>query len=189
MAELFGDRGDFAIEAGTEPDGHTAAHVWGHLCVWCGGVALGDLDNRDCGLYDAYTEFEWRSRHLDDLWDDELAVLDDLTAWHFLDALLYGYRDGVELPDDRTMEELTRDSARWYRFNFLTNWDEPFDGTKAFLLSPPGDTARVLSRNFPADRNRGVPVSKRGFIEAATGFARWFEDESRRLGIPCLRPA
>ncbi len=188
MAELFGERGDFAIEAGTEPSGHTAAHVWGHLCVWCGGVPLGDLDNLHCGLYHAYTEFEWRSRHLDELWDDELAGLDDLAAHHFLNALLYGYRDDVELPDIKALDELRRDAARWHRFDFLTNWDEPFDGDKAFLLSPPGDTARVLSREFPADRGRGVPVSKRGFVEAATCFARWFEGESRRLGVPCRRP-
>ena len=43
MAEVFGDRDDFAIEAGVEPDRHTAGTVWGHMCVWCRGVPLGDL--------------------------------------------------------------------------------------------------------------------------------------------------
>ena len=33
MADLFDDREDFAIEAGVEPDGHTASTVWGHMCV------------------------------------------------------------------------------------------------------------------------------------------------------------
>ena len=188
MAELFGDRGDFAIEAGTDPDGLPGVFVWGHMCVWCRGAPLGNLANLQCGLAHAYAEFTWMSRHLDDLWDAELAGLDDLAAYHFLDALRYGYRDDVELPDTKTLDELRRDSARWHRFDFLTNWDEPFDGYKAFLLSPPGDTARVLSREFPADRGRGVPVSKRGFVEAAAGFARWFEGESRRLGVPCRRP-
>lgn len=188
MAELFGDRSDFAIEAGVEPDGHTASNVWGHMCVWCSGVALGNLDDLHCGLYGAYTAFEWRSRHLDDLWDGDLTGMDDLTAWHFLDALLYGYRDEVELPDDRTMEELSRDSDRWGQFNFLTNWDEMFDGYKAFLISPPGDSARILCRNFPADKGRGVLVSKEGFVAATTAFARWYESESRRLGVRCRRP-
>ena len=59
MANLFGDREDFAIEAGVEPDGHTASTVWGHMCVWCRGVALGDIGDTHCGIDHAYVEFAW----------------------------------------------------------------------------------------------------------------------------------
>ena len=40
MARVFGDRLDFAIEAGIEPDLQTGTALWGHMCVWCRGVAL-----------------------------------------------------------------------------------------------------------------------------------------------------
>ena len=187
MTEVFGDQADFAIEAGIEPDRHTPTTVWGHMCVWCRGVALGNLDERYCGLYHAYSKFSWLANDLDALWADELAGLDDLAAWNFLDGLLYGYHGDVEVLDERTLEELSSDATRWGRFDFLTNWGEQFDGYKSFLLCPPGDSARVLSRRLPIAMGRGVSLSRQKVVEAAEGFARWFEVESQFLGIPCRR--
>jgi hypothetical protein len=189
VAEVFGDRADFAIEAGVEPDRHTTSTLWGHMCVWCRGIPLGKLDDPYCGLYHAYSEFAWLADNLGSLWADELAGLDDVAAWNFLDGLLYGYHGDVELADARTLDECHRDAVRWGRFNFLTNWGEQFDGYKSFLLCPPGESARILCRRLPAHMGRGVSVSRRGFTVAAAGFARWFEAESARLGVPCIRPA
>jgi hypothetical protein len=189
VAEVFGDKADFAIEAGVEPGLHTDATVWGHMCVWCRGVPLGDLDERYCALHHAYTEFAWRADNLDSLWADELAGLDDEAAWNVLDGLLYSCHGDVELADARTLAELQWDAARWGRFNFLTNWGEQFDGYKSFLLCPPGESARVLSRRLPSYMGRGVSVSRQGLVAAAAGFAAWFESESRRLGVACERPA
>ncbi len=187
MAEVFGDPTDFAIEAGVESDRHTAATVWGHMRVWCRGVALGNLDDRYCGLYQAYSEFVRLTANLDSLWADELTGLDDVSAWNFLDGMLYGYHGDIELADERTLEECERDAARWGPFNFLTNWGEQFDGYKSFLLCPPGDLARVLSRRLPEHMGCGVSVAQRGIVEATADFAQWFEAESRRLHVPCHR--
>ena len=185
MTQLFGERDDFAIEAGIEPDGHTAGTVWGHMRVWCRGVALGNVGKRYCGLHHAYTSFGWLASHLDELWAPELAGLDDVAAWNFLDGLLYGYHGDVEVPDDRTVEQCRADAAAWGRFDFLTNWGEQFDGFKAFILCPPGGPVRILSRRLPEHMGRGVLVSPAGFRVAAGGFTHWFREESRRLGIPC----
>jgi hypothetical protein len=159
------------------------------MCVWCRGVSLGNLDDRYCALYPAYFEFGWLADNLGSLWAEGLAGLDDVTAWNFLDGLLYGYHGDVEVPDARTPAECRRDVVRWGRFNFLTNWGEQFDGYKSFLLCPPGESARILSRRLPAQMGRGVSVSRRGFAAAAAAFARWFEAECKRLGVPCIRPA
>lgn len=51
---LFGDRLDFAIEADVEPSLEPPSAVWGRMCVWCRGVALGDLGEPHCALYPAY---------------------------------------------------------------------------------------------------------------------------------------
>ncbi len=189
MTAVFGDREDFAIEAGVEPDNQTAGSVWGHMCVWCRGVALGNIDERYCGLFHAYQEFDGLAENLSSLWATELVGLDDVAAWNFLDGLLYGWHGDVRLSDERTTKECLQAPAQWWRFNFLTNWGEQFDDYKSFLLCPPGESARVLSRRLPDKMGRGVSISRPGFVEAASGFARWFEAESGRLGIPCHRRA
>lgn len=185
MAEVFGDRGDFAIEAGIERDGHTAGTVWGHMCVWCQGIALGDIDERYCALFPAYDHFHWLADHHDCLWADELTGLDDQALWNFLDGLLYGYHGDIELQDQRTLEECRRDWDLWGRFRFL-DYGEQFDGYKSFLLSPPGEMARLLSRRLPEKMGVGVAVTKKGLQKAASAFAHWFECESRQFGVTCF---
>lgn len=188
MSTVFGDRDDFAIEAGVEPDSHTEGIVWGHMCVWCRGVPLGKLWERYCALYPAYYEFAWLADNLGRLWADELDGLDDVAAWNFLDERLYGYHGDVEVPETRSLAEMRRDSQRWRRFNFLLHWGEQFDGYKSFLLCPPGENARVLSRRLPAHSGRGVGVTRQCITKAAADFVRWFEGESSRLGVTCFSP-
>jgi hypothetical protein len=43
---LFGVPADFAIEAEVDPGLQPLSAVWGSMCVWCRGRALGDLSER-----------------------------------------------------------------------------------------------------------------------------------------------
>ena len=178
---LFGETTDFAIEADIEPDLKPPSAVWGYMCVWCRGISLGDLGDRYCSLGHAYCSFRWLTSHLDELWASELAELDDVAAWNFLDGLLYGYHGDVEVSDARTIEQCKMDWKSWSRFNFLTNWGEQFDGYKAFIQCPPDNTVRILSRRLPAQFGRSVTVSRAMFVSAAEGFAKWFEEQEQRL--------
>jgi hypothetical protein len=179
---VFGDRLDFAIEADVEPNLAPPSAVWGRMCVWCRGVALGDLGESHCALYPAYRAFRWLPANLDRLWSERLAGLDDIAAWSFLDGLLYGHRGDVEAPDARTAEEHRRDSTFWSAHDFLTGWGEQFNGCKAFILCPPDGAVRILSRELPGPMGRGVEVSRAGLVAAIEGFTRWFEQQARRLG-------
>jgi len=170
VTEVFGDPADFAIEAGGEPDLQAPSAVWGHMWVWCRGVALANLDDRHCALYTAYKSFEWMSGQLDDLRDPELEVLDATAAWNFLDGLLYGYHGDVELTDDRTEAQCLADSRRWGRHDFLTNWGEQFDGWKAFVFALPGDLIRILYRRS-REPVQYADVSRASFATAAEGFS------------------
>jgi hypothetical protein len=181
MTHVFGDRSDFAIEAGVEPDLNPPSAVWGHMCVWCRGMPLGDIDERHCCLNHARTSFRWKARHLDELWAPELVGLDDLATCNFLDGLLYGYHGDVELRDDPTVEMCRANGTAWYHFDFLTNWGEQFDGCKAFILCPPGGPVRILSRRFPAGMGYRVDVSQSAFKEASLGFVQWYEEQESRL--------
>jgi len=181
MADLFGDKADFAIEAGVEPDLTPPTAVWGHMRVWCRGIPLGDINDRHCALYDACCMFRWLARHIDELWAPEFAGLDDLAACNLLDGLLYGYHGDVEVHDDRTVEECKADWTAWGRFDFLTNRGEQFDGCKAFLLRPPGGPVRILSHRFPAGLGYSIDVSLSAFKEASNAFVRWYEEQESRL--------
>jgi hypothetical protein len=178
---LFGDPADFAIEAGVEPDLTPPSPVWGHMRVWCGGIPLGDIDDRHCGLYLPYLNFRSRARSLDELWDENLTGLSDREIWNFLDGRLYGFHGDVEIEDDRTLDEVDADMVRYGKFNFLTNWGEQFDGYKSFLLCPPGKPLRVLCRRLPERIGLGLDVSRAGFTAASRAFVRWFEEQERRL--------
>ncbi|WP_437735303.1 hypothetical protein [Sorangium sp. So ce1335] len=181
MDMLFGERLDFAIEADVEPNLEPPSAVWGRMCVWCRGVALGDLGESRCALYPAYRSFRSLPSNLDRLWSEELVGLDDIAAWNFLDGLLYGHHGDVEVPDDRTAEVRRRDWTFWSAHDFLTNWGEQFNGCKAFILCPPGGPVRILSRELPGHMGRGVDVSRAGLVAAVEGFTRWFEQQARRL--------
>jgi hypothetical protein len=194
VAEVFGSRDDFAIEAGIDPPLKLPSAVFGHMWIWCRGVPLGNLDDRYCALYPAYCGFRdllsgvHGEPKIDRLWAEELAGLDDVAAWNFLDGLLFGYHGEVEVSDERTVEECQRDWVVWGCFNFLTNWGEQFDGYKAFVMQPPGGPVRILSRRLPAGKGRAVEVSRDGFVTACEGFVRWFEEQELRLLGPNTEP-
>ncbi len=180
-AMIFGDPQDFAIEAGGEPGLAPPAAVWGFMRVWCGGVPLGDIEERGCALYPSSVEFAWLSDHIDGLWDESLTGLDDKAAWDLLDGSLYGYHGDVEVEDQRTLDEMRRGWDRYSKFNFLTNWGESFDGYKSFIMSPPNGKLRILSRRLPAYLGLSVQVSRSSFQEACRRFIHWFLSEEAHL--------
>jgi hypothetical protein len=181
---LFGDPADFAIEADVEPDLTPPSSVWGQMCVWCRGFALGRLAERYCGLGFACDRFDWLATHLDELWTPELAAFDYEGIWRFLDSLLYGYHGELALDehDRRTLSEVSADSHAFGRFDFLTNWGEQFDGGfKSFIFRPPGGRVHILSRAFPANMGLCVQVTPEGLVAATTGFVEWFREQELRL--------
>jgi hypothetical protein len=121
VATLFGSRADFAIEAGVEPDLKSPSAVWAHMCIWCRGIPLGNLNDLYCCLYGAYGGFRQVASHLDCLWAKELVGLDDIAAWNHFDGLLFGYHGDIEILDDPSAEQCQWDSVIWEHFNFLTN--------------------------------------------------------------------
>lgn len=178
---LFGNPSDFAIEAGIEPHLAPPSQAWGHMRVFCGGIALGDIDNRHCGLYGAYCGFTKATENLPLLWEENFNGLDDLALWNILDGLLYGYHGEVPLDDERSYEQVCADMRRYGKFNFLTNWDEPFDHHKAFLLAPPNRPLRVLARGLPPSVGLGINFSRDGFTAACLAFGDWYKREENRL--------
>jgi len=179
---LFGNPADFAIEADVEPNLSPPSPVLGHLRVWCRQTPLGNVDEAPCSLQPAFVGFQWLLSSLDSLWADEFLGLDDMAAWKFLDAVLYGFDGATPIEDRRTPQQIQSDWLAWRRFNFLTNWGEPFRDWKAFLLCPPLDDARVLYSRLPENDGHALRVTRKGIQGAAEAFVRWFGEQEARLG-------
>ena len=180
---LFGNPTDFAIEAGLEPGLVPPSEVWGHVRILCDSVSIGNIENLHCALSDAAMGFAEKLEQLDALWDEELNGLDHRGIWNFLDGKLYGYHGDLEIEDQRTLEQVQADAARYGKFNFLTNWGEPFDGCKAFIMIPPVHRqVRILyDVTKPSFELRSAEVSREEFVEAARTFIAWFDEQRGRL--------
>lgn len=179
---LIGDRSDFAIEVMVEPDLTIPSAVWGRMCVHIAGKTLGDFTDSFCALYPAYGHFDWHAKHRDRLWE---ASFDAMTPEEIHDTV----RNAVYGDDDRTMDQILRDSRRYSKFDFLTNWGEQFDGYSSVIVSPAPEIMMVLHRPYARPESaRLLPMdffvakcSRLGFINASLGFVKWFDRESERL--------
>ena len=178
---IFGDPADFAIEADVEPDLTPPSAVWGHMCVWCRGRRLGNIDELHCCLHHAARSLLWCAINLDALWSNELAAFNDIQQWNFLDGLLFGYHGEIALHHRLTLAELGAFSREFGKFIFLTNWGEQFDRCKSFLVCPPNSAVRVLYRQAPSFALEVAEVTREGFNSAAVGFHQWFHEQARRL--------
>jgi hypothetical protein len=179
---LIGDVTDFAIEVMVELDLKVPSAVWGRMCVHIAGTTLGDFSDPHCALYPAYGHFQWHAKRRERLWD---TVFDDMTAEEIHDKV----RHAIYGDDDRTMDDIQRDSRRYSPFDFLSNWGEQFDGHGSVIVSPEPETMMVLHRPYvDLHSPRRLPVdfvaarcSRDGFARATAGFIDWFDREAERL--------
>jgi hypothetical protein len=177
---LFGHKDDFAIEAMVEPDLIPPSAVSGRMRIWCEGTPLGDYSKEHCGLPSGH--LEELPRDLPTLWHKDFEDMSDANIFRYLDALLYGYRDGVEIVDDRSLLQSTQDAHRFGPFIFLTNWEEMFDQEgKAFILFPDGQMVRVIVQSSDQLTYRSLSTSVVAVKVACKSFSSWFKEESVRL--------
>jgi len=91
--------------------------------------------------------------------------------------------------DDRSLDQIQRDTHRFGAFDFLTNWGEQFDGYSSVIVSPDPATILVFHRPYVECNNpRRLPVdfvvahcSYSGFINTSAAFVEWFDGEANRL--------
>ncbi|TWU19358.1 hypothetical protein Poly21_15300 [Allorhodopirellula heiligendammensis] len=179
---LIGDPTDFAIEAMVEPDLKAPSAVWRRMRIHLGNVTLGDFDDPYCALYPAYGHFKWHAKLNDQLWNDSFNGMIPEEIHDTVREAIYG-------DDERTTDQIQRDSLEYGRFDFLTNWGEQFDGYSSVILSPKPTDMMVLHRPFVAvDSPRRLPdafvvahCSRAAFVTASLGFVKWFDEVAERL--------
>ena len=143
------------------------------MCLWVGGTPLGDIDEPACMLNVTEGHLQSLLQRLDALDDPAVRSLTDREAFDFLDRAIY-------LDDARSIEQIAADSARFFKFDLLTNGGESFDRTKSFLVAN-GESLRILFE----DQQRGFAsarVARADFVLAVRGFLAWLTNEGKNAG-------
>jgi hypothetical protein len=170
---LFGTKDTFGVEAMTEADLARPSTVWGRMRIWCQNESFGDFENPYNALYSASECFRSALNAFPDLWDSAFDDLDDAQIFQQFNEAIY---TGMDLG----AEEISQLAARYWKFDFLTNWGEHFNPLKGFLaFDPNGDTLFMVEDGNDAVRGFRFPQSC--FVRAATDFVDWFDSEAERL--------
>lgn len=169
---IFGNPERFAIDAFVEDHLVPRSAAWGRMCVWCSGEMLGDLDEPHCGL-EAASSFELLADSLDSLWDESLIGLGPREMFDFLDRALF-------LDSGQSLDVIRRNAERYSEFEFLTNWGEPFNGFKGFVIARP-DAALLILFQRPDDSFGFAEVEMLEFRIAAKSVSEWYDQETKRL--------
>lgn len=135
-AREFGNPSIFALVCIHEPTPNDREHVYGRMCIRSNEKMLGDFDEPCCMLNVTAAFLEAVIRRLPELETDVFVAKDDLSVWQRIDKALY-------VDDDRSNEEIVADANLFFKFNFLTNGGESFDGSKSFVLRE-GSRVRIL---------------------------------------------
>src|SRR6478609_3116504 len=169
---MIGNQSSFAIECHHEPLPNLTRRVFGRMCLWVGGVALGDIDEPACMLNVTEGVLANKLARLGDLDDPSLHGLSDRETFEFLDRVLY--RDYGQ-----STEQLAEDSKRYFRFDFLTNGGEAFDRTQSFIRTE-GDRVVLMFKN-DANEFHSLRVPLETFLPVIRDFLQWLSDEGRGL--------
>jgi len=179
---VFGEKSSFAVEAMSEPALLAPSAVWGRMRIWCQGHPLGDYSEENCGLYHAYGELKSLLTFVPELWSDRFVDLSDIELFDLLDDLLYGYKGGIEIGVDRSIEQCQADWNVYGKHSFLVNWGEQFDRAgKSFIFCEDNHLVKILNRPSPIQEVLALHAPITDFRNSIQQFSAWFEQERVRL--------
>lgn len=173
----FGSPSTFAIDCVHEPIPNEKGWVFGRMCVWIGGLRLGDLDVPACMLNVTAARLDGVIGRLSDLADPALEDLTDSQLYELLDKAIY--RD-----DQQTPAQVAADAERFFKFDFLTNGGESFDGFKSFITGGSGHV-RILFVGLGSERV-GARLDAVAFVATVTAFLGWLRAEAKNAGQPVV---
>lgn len=109
-------------------------------------------------------------RRLPSLDDESLAGLSDRVAFDCLNHAIY-------LDDGRSDHEIQQDAEKYFRFDFLTNGGESFDGTKSFVVLSGGHVRLLFIDNTGEFHSTHVAIET--FSQVIGAFSVWIESEGK----------
>ncbi|GHC06129.1 Imm42 family immunity protein [Cerasicoccus arenae] len=161
----FGKREVFAIEAYATKVDSKRQWVFGRMCCWVNGLPLGNVNQPMCMLNVTADFLRVKLRTLDNLSNSTLSSLTARMAFKCLDQALY--TEGIEPIDDPLGDNFD------YRYDFLTNGGESFDGSKSFIVRAEQQVQIIFCND--GDEIQSGTVSVDAFQESVSAFLRWIE--------------
>ncbi|MDD5273235.1 MAG: Imm42 family immunity protein [Methylovulum sp.] len=163
---LIGNPHSFAIECYHEP--LNTRHVFGRMCIWVAGNRLGDITEPSCMLNVTAAMLSRLMGRLSALSDPYLWQRGDREAFDFLNHAIY-------LDNAKTIDDIHQDMERYFKFDFLTNGGESFDGTKSFIMMADEEIILLFTDNADIFYSAHLPKSE--FINVIDQFLSWFKHE------------
>jgi hypothetical protein len=167
---IFGDPKEFAIEAYHEPSGPKWGG-YGRFCLHIGGVAVGDIRDSHCSLFDITNRFRSVSGVITQLWAECFVGLSDAEIFRLIDH--YIYIDDPPLDLETGLGEC----------DFLTNSAEMFNGTKTFIFCTPDGVVHLLYRLRDDTFGSGC-CNVEEFKSISDAYVRWFDEQVRNTAPP-----
>ena len=166
---IFGNKENFAIECYDDLVDTDKKWVFGRMCLWCTSNALGDITEPSCMLNVTEGSLSKFISEKDNLDSAELNELNDEEAYSFLNKKLYG------ADEETSIEQITYDAKKYFKYDFLTNGGESFDGFQSYIIKN-NDTFRILFRNS-IDDLFFCNVEAKKVNNAIESFLKWIEEK------------
>jgi hypothetical protein len=165
---IFGEKSIYAIEVYHQPQDNYGMYMCGRTCIHLFNKSFGDINNEYCHLGGMYETLLNKINWLNEL-EYEFCLDNDYDIFNFLDDKLY-------IDNDRTLEQIKKDSELYCRFNFLTNsGGEPFDRTKSFIYVDKNKMIHILFQIHDSNDEIicGV-LDKETFDNVTKHFIEWY---------------
>jgi len=166
---IVGNKENFAIECYDDFIDTEKKYVFGRMCLWCSNISLGDIFEPSCmlnvteGILLSFLEekLNYEGAELNNINDEE--------AFNLLSNKLYGVDKEISL------EQVSRDMDEYYKYDFLTNGGESFDGYQSFIIKN-NNTYRIIFRDSQ-DKLYSSKVERPMLIEVINGFLQWVKQK------------
>ncbi|TVO52664.1 hypothetical protein FHP91_17160 [Denitromonas halophila] len=169
----FGNTSTFAIDCVHEAIPNERGWVFGRMCIWAGGLQLGDFEEPSCMLNVTGGHLEGVMGRLQALEEPSFEDLTHAQLYELLDRAIY-------CDDDRTPAQVAADAERYFKFDLLTNGGESFDRFKSFIAIANGQV-RILFTELSSEPV-GVCVDLAEFVATVTAFLGWLKVEAKNAG-------
>jgi len=163
---LFGDSGEFAIEAYHEPMGPTYSG-FGRMALHIASVTIGDIHEEHCGLADAADRLRTKVKLIGSLWNPIFSNHSDEEIFSLIDRELY-------IDHGQSDKDIAVGQHQYGKFDFLTNAGEQFDNFKTFLYADPNGSIHILYQL----RNGTIgsaTCDAETFETTVQAFVKWFD--------------